>query len=98
MAPSDGLIFPLAAACRLCGRQVHEDVALVGYDNYWAESPERSFDPTVPLVTVDKQNRRMGEELVRLLVDRSQGKLPAEPQDRLVQPELVVTNPGQAAS
>lgn len=90
MLSSDGGVTPAAEACRLLGREPNRDVALVGYDNYWLESPEREFEPTAPQATVDKLNLKMGAALIDLLCDRIAGKLPPEPQRRVVQPQLVV--------
>ncbi len=90
MADTDGNIFTFAAACRLLGKRVHEDVAVVGYDNYWAESPLRRIVDDVPAATIDKLNRKIGNELVRVLLDRDvQNGMPA-PDLRLVKPRLVV--------
>jgi DNA-binding LacI/PurR family transcriptional regulator len=89
MAISDGQIFALAAACRRFGLEPGRDVHIVGYDNYWADCAERQWEPFVPEATVDKQNRRIGCELVELLQARIENRLPAEPQHRVVLPELV---------
>lgn len=91
LAISDGRVFPLVRACRLLGKNVHEDVAVVGYDNYHLDSWEREFEPVTPLATVDKRNFEMGRGMVGLLVDRIAGHLPAGlPQERVVAPQLVV--------
>jgi DNA-binding LacI/PurR family transcriptional regulator len=90
MLSSDGGVTPAAEACRLLGREPNRDVALVGYDNYWLESPEREFEPTAPLATVDKLNLKMGAALIDLLCERIAGKLPAQPQRRVVQPQLTL--------
>ncbi len=87
---SDGLTFDVAAACRLLGRPVGEGLALVGYDNYWAGAPERRWEPTVPAATVDKNLHEVGTELVRMLVDRASGRLPAGSQQRIVPSQLIV--------
>ena len=86
---SDGAVTHVAAACRLLGKRPNADVALVGYDNYWMEVPGRQWEPTPPLATVDKRNLQIGQALVELLRDRLAGKLPPEPQHRLVPPDLV---------
>jgi len=92
MVGSDRDAFALAAACRLFGRTPGKDIFIAGYDNYWERSPERSFEPTPLVATVDKQNDRLGEELVKLLLDRVEGRLPAGPQCRKLSPKLVVPN------
>lgn len=91
LALSDGKVFPLARACRLLGKRVHEDVAIVGYDNYYLDSWEREFESCVPLATVEKGNFEMGREMVGLLFDRIEGRLPAGvPQNRVIAPRLIV--------
>jgi DNA-binding LacI/PurR family transcriptional regulator len=87
---SDGLAFPVAAACRLLGRKPGSDLLLAGYDNYAIDLEwERQQEPVGPSVTMDKRNSEMGREMVRLLLDRCQGRLPVGPQVRLVAPELI---------
>jgi DNA-binding LacI/PurR family transcriptional regulator len=96
LASSDGPSFAVAAACRLLHRNVHEDVAIVGYDNYWEGSPERSLEPTIPLATVDKRNDLIGRALFDLLADRVADRLPDEPQCRVIEPELIELPQGPA--
>ena len=93
MMASDGHIDVVASACRLFGKEPNRDVAIVGYDNYYANlwDTDRGLRP---LATVDKANRRIGEELVRLLVERVSGRLPAEPQYRVVAPQMIVIPDG----
>jgi len=95
MAISDGPYFALAAACRLLGLEPQKDIAIVGFDNYWQQLPERQWEPTVPLATVDKRNAEIGRKLVSLLLDRGEGSPAREPVHRLIRPELVTT--GSAA-
>ena len=46
---------------------------------------------TVPVAaTVDKQNFEPGMEMVRLMRERIEGKLPPEPQTRVMPPQLVI--------
>lgn len=90
MLSSDGSFAPVAAACRLLGATPGKEVDIVGYDNYWLESWEHKVEAAGPLATMDKQNIQIGTELVNLLVDRIEGKLPAEPQVRVVRPKLVL--------
>ncbi len=90
---SDGLAFPAAAACRLLGRKPGSDILLAGYDDYALDMTwERQMEPVGPAVTMDKRNSESGREMVRLLLDRCQGRLPDGPQLRLVAPEIVVLN------
>lgn len=88
MAGSDYDFFPVAAACRLFG--VGDKIAITGYDNRWQDAPERQWEPAVPAATVDKDNHRIGEELVTLLLERIAGTLPPERQRRLIPQRLVV--------
>lgn len=90
MAPTDADIFGLAAACRLFHCEPGRDVLLSGYDNYWAEWPARAFEPCVPTASVDKDNRRIGEEMVGLLLERLENRLPEGGQKRIISPQLVL--------
>jgi len=91
MADTDGHAFWLAAACRLCGKVPGEDIVITGYDNYWKNCLEKEFEQG-PIATVDKLNWDAGRELFRLLMDRINGRLPAEPQCRVLKPKLVIAN------
>lgn len=93
LAVSDSVFFPLAAACRQLGLKTGEDIDLVGYDNNWRESIYRTWEPSIPLATVNKNNLALGHELADLLIARAEKKLPAKKQHRLLAPELVVINP-----
>ena len=86
---SDGGVAATAAACRLLGRQPNVDVLIAGYDNIWRDLPHLAFEPTRPIATVDKQNWRLGRELVRLLMRRINGELESGPQLQLVAPKLI---------
>ena len=90
LATTDGDIPAVASAVKLLGKKPNADIALVGYDDYWDQSPNRSDDNTPPLATINKNNLNIGRELVRLLLERRNGKLPPEPQLRLVAPTLKV--------
>lgn len=87
---SDGHAPIAGAALRLFAKEPGRDVLLAGYDNYWNEMPASIYDPTVPSITMDKRNGLLGQELVRLLIDRVEGRLAAEPQRRLLAPKLFV--------
>jgi len=88
---SDCYVFPAAAAARNAGWQPNKDILFVGYDNYWHEAPGRQLDPIEPAATVDKLNHVIGREMVKLLLERIDGGLPAEPQRRVVMPKMIVT-------
>ena len=88
IAPSDGTVPAIIAACRSLGRVPNKDIIVAGYDNYWEEASERFFESEPPLFTIDKRNTIMGKELMRLLSDRVEGKLLPKPQKRLIAPLL----------
>lgn len=90
IALTDGDCYVLAAACRILGKEPNKDISVVGYDNYWKDSPDRRWEHTGPLATVDKLNIKLGYELMTLLQARINGTLPAEPQIRMIKPELQV--------
>lgn len=96
MPITDSSCSVLAAACRLLGKIPNRDVAIAGYDNYWRDCPERQWEPTPPVATVDKLNLEVGRELMALLQARVEKKLPDEPQVRLIKPKLIVTGPADA--
>ena len=89
LLPSDGNVWTAAAACRQLGCEPNKDILLAGYDNYWTDSWERNFAPAGPAVTVDRNNPMLGRELVNLLMERIEGKLPSQPVCRRMKPELV---------
>jgi len=91
LAHTDSDAFCIAAACRLMGKEPGRDVLIAGYDGYWRQSPERQLEPSVPVATVDKDNDKVGRELVRLLLARAGGQLPPEPQHVRVEAKLAVT-------
>lgn len=90
MAATDGEVSVIAGACRLLHKEPNKDVLIVGYDHYWEDTLERKLEPTALMATVDKRNQEMGSELVRLLMQRIEGNLPAEAQLRLVKSDLVL--------
>lgn len=89
MLASDRAVPYATAALRRLGLRPGADVLLAGYDNYWDLCEERAFEPSPPVLTVDKCNERAGAEMVRLLLDRVAGRLPPGPQTRVV-PQVVV--------
>lgn len=90
LAASDGEIYPIAAACRMLGKTPGRDVLITGYDDFWMDSPERQFEAYVPAATVDKRNPEIGQTLVNLLQERLAGKLPPEPQHRVIAPQFLL--------
>ena len=92
LTASDGHALVIGAAVRRFHRRVHEDVAVCGYDNYWAASPELALGLPAPHLTVDKGNERIGRALVALVAERIAGTLPRAPQVRAVAPELITVS------
>jgi len=94
LTPSDGDTFNVMRAIRILGKVPGKDVLVAGYDNYFRDLTHERHNETVdPVATVDKQNIRAGEELLKLLLARVAGELPPVPQLRLIEPELVVIDP-----
>ncbi|SDT94104.1 DNA-binding transcriptional regulator, LacI/PurR family [Verrucomicrobium sp. GAS474] len=93
VATNDSQALEIKAACRALG--VAQGFPVAGYDNFYGEiarvHPE--FCPEPPVVTIDKRNYELGEELVRLLLERVENKLPAEPQVRKLAPVLIPIQP-----
>jgi DNA-binding LacI/PurR family transcriptional regulator len=90
LVASDGEVRAVAAALRLLGLTPQHDILLVGYDGYWSsDSDESPFEAVTPLATVDKDNHRIGIELVRLLDARIAGRLPAAAQRILLPPRVI---------
>ncbi|NJL31299.1 MAG: LacI family transcriptional regulator [Phycisphaerales bacterium] len=90
MAVTDGVVPWIAAGMKMLGKVPNQDIALVGYDDYWDQAPTREFEPTPPLATINKNNFQMGRELASLLQQRRKQELPEGPQLRLVRPTLRV--------
>ncbi len=90
MLATDAHAIQAAAALRLLGKTPNRDVRLVGYDNSYADYADFQREPTPPAATMDKGNARIAQELVSLLLDRVAGRLPADPQCRMVKPTLIV--------
>lgn len=88
LCASDGMVPRIIRACKILGLKPGVDVLITGYDNYWTDIPELRWEDQPPYLTVDKQNEKIGIGLVRLLMDRVGGRLPAEPQHRLVSPVI----------
>lgn len=89
ITPSDGINFQTAAACRILGKEPGKDIAIVGYDNYWAGCGERRFEKYIPPVTVDKQNFLIGGALVNTIDGRRNDKTSEKVSHTLLKPKLV---------
>ncbi len=85
---SDGDVPWLIEALRRLDVAVHQHIAVAGYDHYW----RREAGPG-PCASLDKVNIAVGRTLVELVLDRAAGRLPREPQLRLVPPQLIVHDP-----
>lgn len=79
MALNDWDASCIAMAVRILGKVPNRDVLITGYDDLW-NTAERQWEPARPLATVNKQNILIGQEMVRLLLDRIYGRLPPAPQ------------------
>jgi DNA-binding LacI/PurR family transcriptional regulator len=90
LVESDGLVAPVAAACRFIGLEPGRDILIAGYDNYWIPSFSDAAQIYKPVATVDKHNWRLGATAVQLLLARIRGLLPETPQRRIIEPDLVV--------
>ncbi len=89
MALSDGHIPKIVAALKILGRDPGK-IPITGYDNYWNDLPERKWEDSRPVATVDKDNLRIGQELVRLVMGRFSGKTDGPPQKVMVPQRLIV--------
>jgi DNA-binding LacI/PurR family transcriptional regulator len=98
MTATDPHAFQVAAACRLFGAKPNEDVWIAGFDNTWQQELSREFEPVGPMITADKQNAVIGESLASLLLDRISGRVPAIPQKRLIEPQLIVVSEFEKAT
>ncbi len=90
MVVSDRPAYFASAAVRLFGLTPHQDVSIVGYDNYWQDCiNEQKFETAGPQATVDKQNVQVGQALIELLEQRLNGSTHDQPQRRVVAPRLI---------
>ena len=90
MCTSDGHVPTIMRAASFFGREANHDLALVGYDCYWPDIPERKWAAVRPLATIDKQNFLIGLELARVLYSRMAGELTGPAEHRKIAPKLVV--------
>jgi len=92
---TDFLCFYAASALRPFGLEPGRDVLLAGYDDYWATSPLRRFEPAFVDVTVNKDEPAAGRVLADLLLDGAEpsGDGPArQPRLRVRRPRLHVAD------
>ncbi len=89
LTASDAQVCIAAAALRKLGLEPQKDVLIAGYDNFWQELPERAFEDTAPVATVDKDNVAIGRRLVSLLL--TQPRATGEPpRVEVVSPRLIL--------
>jgi DNA-binding LacI/PurR family transcriptional regulator len=88
MAASDWEAYWASSCLRLFGITPNKDIWIVGYDHA-AEILERKWEPEGPVATMDKLNHALGEEMIHLLLERIHGKLPVQPQYKILAPQLV---------
>jgi DNA-binding LacI/PurR family transcriptional regulator len=93
MVDTDGHVAMIASAMSKLGKVPNKDIWLVGYDDYWDQSPTAEFNATPPLASVDKRNFECGRQMSMLLHERLEGKLPSEPQVRLIKSTLSIRDP-----
>ncbi len=87
---NDRHAYEIGRACEMLGRRPHHDVMIFGYDNCWAEAPEREYLDNPVSATIDKHYAQIGHELANLMIARLGGELPDNPQSLLVEPTLVI--------
>lgn len=85
---TDRNAYVVGEACRLLGKEPGQDILIAGYDNIWAECPEREYEAFPPAVTIDKGNFDAGRRMLDLLEARIAD--PDRPAQRLlIAPQLI---------
>ena len=92
MVATDMHVPPVAEALRRLGKNPGRDVLIAGYDNTCATDRRLLGARDLPAVTCDKRNADLAALHADLLLERIAGDLPAAPQSRLTEPELVVVS------
>jgi DNA-binding LacI/PurR family transcriptional regulator len=88
---TDADVYPVAVALRMLGKIPNQDVLIAGYDNYWPSCWEREFEPTAPVVTVDKFNRASGARMAQMLLDMTHSRKRRAAELFRIKPRLIVT-------
>ena len=70
LALSDGDVPALWSACRILNLQPGRDILISGYDGYWADLMERSWEKEPPSVSTDKRHPEMAAALADILIKR----------------------------
>jgi DNA-binding LacI/PurR family transcriptional regulator len=86
---TDGIVPEVNVALRNLGCDPRVGPLVAGYDNYYAHIESRAFDAAPPSLTADKRDLAAGAEMIALLEDRIARRLPDEPQERLVRPDVL---------
>ena len=86
MAVTDADALALGTALKLLG---HDNIPVVGYDNYWLPMVQANPKLVPPFATVDKRNRDIGRAMARLLLDRTSGRLAPNPQHIKLEPKVL---------
>jgi DNA-binding LacI/PurR family transcriptional regulator len=89
MVVTDAHAFQAAASLRLLDVAPNEDVLIAGFDNLAPHEPWAQWEPTGPLLTVDKNNDEGGRMMVELLDERASDLLPPDPVCRVAPHELI---------
>ena len=89
LATNDWEVPRLHLALRHLRRTPGEDVLVAGYDNVWQEAQLHRLDPEPPAATIDKLNRELGREMIRLLLARIDESLGDAPVRRCIAPRLI---------
>ena len=93
MAMTDRQAAVIAVALQSMGKDVHQEIAVVGYDAVWPDVPEQSFCSLGPIATIDKNNTKIGEAVVELLIRRANQNNPEdEPQTIRIAPSIKLMN------
>ena len=83
----------IATACSFLGVDTDQEIIISGYDNLWKDSPFRLLSSGKPSVTIDKNNAKIGEELINLIFEASSldfhSQLDERPLKRVVPHTLV---------
>lgn len=70
LAVNDTHAWGVMQACRLLGLQVHEQIAVTGFDGNWYTQWERQFGAPPPILSTTKHNHQIGEALIDVLNER----------------------------
>jgi DNA-binding LacI/PurR family transcriptional regulator len=90
MCQTDHFAKIVISALRQLGFIPNKDVLVAGYDNVMPDLTYDPFESEYSIVTIDKRNDKIANEMAKLLVERISGDLPDEPQCRTNSHELVV--------